>query len=454
MLNILSAIPSPLEQFEISNYLSLDAPVFGYSHISLTNIGLYLTIGAFTVLTLSVLATNFNKVISNSWSLSQESIYATIHSIVVNQINQTKGQIYFPFIYTLFVFILINNLIGMVKRSLQNNNIFITNIPYIKTPKVRTYSTSASASTPISPRYNFKNNSYYLHPYYITGCTDAEGCFTTSIYADSRMSTKWQVKPIFKITLHNKDRKILEALQRTWGVGKIYKHGTDSIAYRVSSLKNLKVIINHFEKYPLKTQKLADYLLFKQSVALIEKKQHLTKEGLLELVGIKATLNWGLSEILKQSFPNIIPVTRPVVKSTEINDIYWLIGFVEGEGCFMVVIQQSKSKKTTHNVSLRFTITQHTRDSVLFESILNYLGCGRCYVSRNEVAFITSTFSDITSKIIPLFNKYPLLGTKKEDYSDFKKVAELVRSKDHLTPEGIEKIRIIQSNMNSKRIHS
>ena len=125
MLNILSAIPSPLEQFEISNLLSLDAPVLGYSHISLTNIGLYLTIGAFTVLTLSVLATNFNKVISNSWSLSEESIYATIHSIVVNQINQTKGQIYFPFIYTLFVFILINNLIGMVPYSFASTSHFV-----------------------------------------------------------------------------------------------------------------------------------------------------------------------------------------------------------------------------------------------------------------------------------------------------------------------------------------
>ena len=59
-------ITSPLDQFEIRNLLSLDAPILGNLHISLTNIGLYLTIGTVLILTLNVLATNYNKVISNS----------------------------------------------------------------------------------------------------------------------------------------------------------------------------------------------------------------------------------------------------------------------------------------------------------------------------------------------------------------------------------------------------
>ena len=59
-------INSPLDQFQIRNLLSLDAPILGDLQISLTNIGLYLTIGAFSVLVLNVLATNYNKVISHS----------------------------------------------------------------------------------------------------------------------------------------------------------------------------------------------------------------------------------------------------------------------------------------------------------------------------------------------------------------------------------------------------
>ena len=121
----ITSILSPLDQFEIRNLLSLNAPILGNLSISLTNIGLYLTIGALLVLTLNVLSTNYNKVVSNTWSVSQETIYATIHSIVINQINTTKGQIYFPFIYTLFIFILVNNLIGMIPYSFASTSHFI-----------------------------------------------------------------------------------------------------------------------------------------------------------------------------------------------------------------------------------------------------------------------------------------------------------------------------------------
>nr|AGN49024.1 ATP synthase subunit 6 [Botrytis cinerea B05.10] len=126
-------IPSPLDQFEIRNLLSLDAPILGNLHISLTNIGLYLTIGGLLILTLSVLTTNYNKIVSNNWSISQESIYATVHSIVTNQINPTKGQVYFPFIYTLFIFILVNNLIGMVNRSLRSPYSFASTSHFVLT---------------------------------------------------------------------------------------------------------------------------------------------------------------------------------------------------------------------------------------------------------------------------------------------------------------------------------
>ena len=52
-------------------------------------------------------------------------MYATVHSIVINQINSQKGQIYFPFVYALFIFILVNNLIGMVPYSFASTSHFI-----------------------------------------------------------------------------------------------------------------------------------------------------------------------------------------------------------------------------------------------------------------------------------------------------------------------------------------
>jgi F-type H+-transporting ATPase subunit a len=118
-------VMSPLNQFEIRDLFSIDAPILGNLHISITNIGFYLTIGAFFLLVINLLSTNYNKLVSNNWSISQESLYATIHSIVTNQINPRNGQIYFPFIYTLFIFILINNLIGMVPYSFASTSHFV-----------------------------------------------------------------------------------------------------------------------------------------------------------------------------------------------------------------------------------------------------------------------------------------------------------------------------------------
>ena len=91
--------------------------ILGNIHLSITNIGLFLIIGVFFMLALNLLSTNYNKLVGNNWSISQESIFATILNIVTNQINQKNGQVFFPFIYALFVFILMNNLIGLIPYS-------------------------------------------------------------------------------------------------------------------------------------------------------------------------------------------------------------------------------------------------------------------------------------------------------------------------------------------------
>jgi F-type H+-transporting ATPase subunit a len=118
-------VTSPLDQFEIRDLISINAPVLGNLSLSLTNIGLYLTIGGYLVFVLSLLSTNKEKLVCNSWSISQETVYSTVHNIVISQINEKKGQVYFPFIYVLFVFILINNLIGMVPYSFASTSHFV-----------------------------------------------------------------------------------------------------------------------------------------------------------------------------------------------------------------------------------------------------------------------------------------------------------------------------------------
>lgn len=123
--NNINYILSPLDQFEVRDLISLDAPILLNLHLSLSNIGMYLSLAAVVVLVLHFLATNYNKIVSNKWSIILETIYATVHSIVINQINANKGQAYFPFIYVLFIFILTNNLIGMIPYSFAATSHFI-----------------------------------------------------------------------------------------------------------------------------------------------------------------------------------------------------------------------------------------------------------------------------------------------------------------------------------------
>ena len=118
-------IINPLDQFEIIDLISLYAPLLVNLHISITNIGLYIFIAVTLIILLSILSFNYEKIISNSWSIWQESLYDIIHNIVINQINTKKGQVFFPFIYLLFIFILINNLISMIPYSFASTSHFI-----------------------------------------------------------------------------------------------------------------------------------------------------------------------------------------------------------------------------------------------------------------------------------------------------------------------------------------
>ena len=173
-------------------------------------------------------------------------------------------------------------------------------------------------------------SSYAINPWFLTGLSDGEGSFGVSIINSPASRVSFSVKPVFSIGLHTKDGAVLEQIKSLWGVGKIYYgHGPQTIQYRVESIKELQTVIKHFDKFPLITQKLADYLLFKEVVSRMERKEHLTQEGLEKIVGIKAAINRGLSDKLKVAFPDIIPVARPLVELA-------LAGFVEGDGTLCV----------------------------------------------------------------------------------------------------------------------
>lgn len=302
-----------------------------------------------------------------------------------------------------------------------------------------------------------------MNPWFLTGFTDAEGSFSILIQSNNKYKTNWRIKAIFAIALHKKDNELLENIQSSLGVGKLHKHGKNSVEYRVESIKDLQVIVDHFDKYPLISAKVSDYILFKKAFYIIKLQEHLTKEGLLKLIVIKSSLNLGITTNIKEAFPNWKEnkVIRPEYIFRGIPDPNWIAGFSSGDGSFSIKISNSTTTKIGSRVRLRFAIGLNIREKELIKALVTYFKLGNykkddkmsyIYYGNNFVSLQITKYLDIHDVIIPFFNEYPIQGKKNLDFSDFIKVVNMLKNKEHLTLEGFNKIIKIKTSMNEGRI--
>ena len=292
-----------------------------------------------------------------------------------------------------------------------------------------------------------------LNPWFVTGFTDAEGCFLINIRPNSKMKIGYSVELVFKIGLHIKDKALVINFRNFFGVGTVTTRGSDCIQYWVGSLKDLQVIVNHFDNYPLISQKFADFLLFRQVIDLMKRKEHLNLEGLNKIVSKKSSLNKGLSDDLMIAFPGVLSAIRPQVMSPKIMDPNWVSGFVNGDGSFFLVTKKSLKGGS---VGFRLLVTQHIRDADLLKSLIDYLGCGKYYPRLRTPMYgdyLVTSLDDFKNKIIPFFDKYPLQGVKSYDFNDLKKVFWLREyNNGKITPEILENIEQIKHGMNTGRV--
>jgi len=117
---------------------------------------------------------------------------------------------------------------------------------------------------------------------------------------------------MFTIGLDLKDLDLLVQIKDFFKTGNICTSKRGVVYYTVSSVKDIvKYIIPHFDKFPLVTQKLKDFMLFKEIVLLMEKGEHKTLPGLLKVFSLKVNLNKGLPTAVKEKFPDILPTILP-----------------------------------------------------------------------------------------------------------------------------------------------
>ena len=133
----------------------------------------------------------------------------------------------------------------------------------------------------------------------------------------------------------------------------------------------------------------------------------------------------------------------------------YVAGFIDGEGCFTIVISKHKTKKLGLDARLHFQIEVRADDRKIIEDIQETLDCGRIYYLSYErygwhphVELKVSSLVEIRGKLIPFLKKYPLRAKKRYSYEFFLEAVEVFVQKEHLTLAGIEKLKVIRQKMN------
>lgn len=294
-----------------------------------------------------------------------------------------------------------------------------------------------------------------LHPQWITGFTDGEGSFGIKISKGKGYKLGWKLQPFFQIKLNVRDLDTLYRIKEYFGGAGTISFDKNLAKYTIRKLSDIvNILIPHFETYPLLTKKFADFELFRQIILILKNESSLSEQGFIKILNLRYYLNKGISDELKELYPNLVPVARLEVPEREILP-EWLTGFVDGEGNFSIVTVEKKSSDapsiSSYKVWLHFQITQHSRDTDLMERIATFFECGGVK-KRNidAVDFKLNKFEELENMIIPFFQKYPLQSAKVLDFLAFVEAANVIKSKTarQWTPEQFDKIQNIQSNMN------
>ena len=131
-------------------------------------------------------------------------------------------------------------------------------------------------------------------------------------------------------------------------------------------------------------------------------------------------------------------------------DSWFVTGFTDGEGCFLISLSKDKKQITGWRVKYTFTISSHKKDQALLEQIQSFFGGVGSINSKHgpqSIQLRVESRKDL-AVVISHLDKFPLLTKKYADYELFKQAFMLILNKEHLTMEGLRKIVSIKATMN------
>jgi group I intron endonuclease len=265
-----------------------------------------------------------------------------------------------------------------------------------------------------------------LNPDFVTGLTDAEGCFSISFTKRDKTNYKEGIKLTFIIKMLKNEIELLTKVKSFFGCGTLYHNKDGSIDFKTQDFNSLKYkVIPHFLKYPLRGTKYLDFISFKEAFDIIENREHLKEGGLNKLYIIKKGMNNNRLFALDTYYsPN--HTQKESINYIPINGHY-VNGFIVGDGCLSLHMGK-------HFGSMHLQISQHKNNKLLMIDIANYFASpSKVYLQGSNCLQINLGGIKLWENIIfKHFDKYPLHGRKTLILKKLFLIRELKKDNKHI----------------------
>jgi LAGLIDADG endonuclease len=127
----------------------------------------------------------------------------------------------------------------------------------------------------------------------------------------------------------------------------------------------------------------------------------------------------------------------------------WVVGFVDGEGCFFVGINRQPSMKIGWQVLPEFRVVQHEKDVAVLQRLREFFGCGLITTNHGDRKELRIRGArQLSDVIVPFFRQHSLRTVKQASFECFAEVVAIMNNGGHLTEEGLLRIRRLTSRMN------
>jgi hypothetical protein len=127
----------------------------------------------------------------------------------------------------------------------------------------------------------------------------------------------------------------------------------------------------------------------------------------------------------------------------------WVVGFVDGEGCFFVGINRQPTMRVGWQVLPEFRVVQHERDVAILERLQKFFGRGQITVNHGDRKELRIRgLRELAERVVTFFRQHPLRTMKQANFENFAQVIDMMSHGEHLTADGLTKIRHLASRMN------